>query len=179
MIITLYSVTVKHKTRAFRESIEHESAERKLHRETYEHMFSTLRKWSWIIIIVRTIFGILGAFSRALGWIECQPGGNEWILVDESGKFMIMGHVIALMLVAVMSKTLFGTASIASGLLKMKIRDKIKDRIDEKIADRLEHIHEHQEKEKEKGKATIEKEPTRDLENNADIAVTPKASGEK
>ena len=83
-------------------------------------MFSTLRKWSWILLVVRSVFNILGTQARRQGWVVCDENGTAWKIVDESGKYFLVGHVVALMLVCVMTETLFGTAALKSGLLKIE-----------------------------------------------------------
>jgi hypothetical protein len=83
-------------------------------------MFATFRQFSWLLLVVRCSFGVIGLNARWAGWIECSEDGLGWLLTSENGKIFVTGHVIALMLIIVMMEQIFGHASIHSGLIAHK-----------------------------------------------------------
>ena len=64
-------------------------------------------------MVVRMISGIVGAiFMRKLGWIVCSDDGYRWIIINDSGMVFVAVHVALLLLITIMTKTLFGKTAM-------------------------------------------------------------------
>ena len=60
---------------------------------------------------------------RRKGWIVCSENGQSWMVINDSGSFFLVVHVISLIMICVMTKTLFSTVALKVNLIPDKKKD--------------------------------------------------------
>ena len=82
-------------------------------------------------MVARGVIQFLGVYlMRARGWIVCSGDGTRWIVIDDSGSLFLTTHVVSLLLICIMTKTLFGATAMKVGLIpdKKKIAKEEKEK---------------------------------------------------
>ena len=84
-------------------------------------MFKQFTIWCVILIIVRFIFSMVGGYLlRGKKWIVCSDDGYSWKVVSDSGNFFLVAHVESLIMLCIMTRTLFGKVAIKVNLIPDK-----------------------------------------------------------
>ena len=54
------------------------------------------------------------------GWIICSKDGYSWLVISDSGNFFLESHIEQLIMMCMMTKTLFGKVALKMNLIPDK-----------------------------------------------------------
>ena len=58
------------------------------------------------------------------GWVVCSSNGLRWMFINQQGTIFLTTHVVLLIIICVMTKTLYGKTALKLGLIPKKTQDK-------------------------------------------------------
>ena len=124
--IGIYMRTIKFKTKEKADLHMKEPEDKKEHRRIYEGMFATYNCFCIALLIVRLIVTLIGQFMiKKKGWVICSSDGLRWMFINQQGTIFLTTHVVLLIIICVMTKTLYGKTALKLGLIPNKTQDKV------------------------------------------------------